>query len=130
MGQHFQEARKRIDFGEKSDSLAGHVASHFNGASALMVKDIRKKVSMKIAWKGNIISCMKTFGTNKCKLCMKGRTTVLRLKWEGPDKVMDSNSKLFGACRHNTKFHRSLVTGDIAAESFDDAVSAERVEGV
>jgi len=44
--------------------------------------------------------------------------------------LMNSNSELFGACRHNTKFHRFLVTGVIVAESTDDAVSAERVEGV
>jgi len=56
--------------------------------------------------------------------------SILKLKWKEPDKVMNSNSELFGACRHNTKFHRSLVTGDIVAESTDDAVSAERVEGV
>jgi len=61
---------------------------------------------------------------------MKERATILKLKWKGPDKVMDSNSELFGACRHNTKSHRSLATGDIAAGSTDDAVSAERVEGV
>jgi len=130
VGRHPQEACKHVDLGEGPDSLAGHAASHSNGASAVTVRDTREEASVETAWEGDVVSRMETSGTDKCELCMEGHATTLRLEWEGPGKVTDSSSELSGVRRRDMRPHRSLATGDIAAESTDDAVSAERVEGV
>jgi len=45
---------------------------------------------------------------------------------ENPNKLINSNSELFGGCRHKTRFHRYTMNGDIQS-STDDGLVPERV---
>ena len=87
----------------------------------------RAMVEMKVLWKGNIISCMKSFGKKNCKLCMKEKMEILN-KWEtNPNTLINSRSEIFGGCRHKPKLHRYLIRPHGQAGT-DDGVTPERVE--
>ena len=64
------------------------------------------KVQVDILWKGNPLSCVKTFGTRGCKLCAKERMAILKLVRLEPDKAINKNNEVYGACRHRPRFHR------------------------
>ena len=44
--------------------------------------------------------------TIKCKLCMKERTKILRHIYTDKGSIIDSNHKIYRACRHKTDLHR------------------------
>ncbi len=127
MQQHFSDTARLCNDGVKSDSFAAHFASHFNDTdedvARRMVRDI---VDMEVVWQGNAISCMKSFGKLSCRLCMKERLEILKQSRKNPDKLLNSNSELYGACRHKTKFHR--YTRNMPA-STDEGDNPERVLG-
>ena len=57
---------------------------------------------------------------------MKERLEILKQSRKNPDKLLNSNSELYGACRHKTKFHR--YTRNMPA-STDEGDNPERVLG-
>ena len=89
------------------------------------VPQARQMVDMDIVWQGDIISCMKSFGKKSCKLCMKERTTLLKMLNEKPDKMINAKSEIFGGCRHKTRFHRHTKKKQL---STDDGDFPERVD--
>lgn len=126
MEQHFGETTKLVNDGEKSDSFAAHFASHFlDQEQDARRQDIRNMVDMEIVWQGDAISCMKSFGQLNCRLCMKERLEILKQTRKYPDKLLNSKSELYGACRHKTKFHRL----EMNTASTDDGDNPERVFG-
>ena len=78
-------------------------------------------------WQGNSISCMKTFGKLNCKLCMKERINTLKMSQENPERLINSCGKIYGACRHRTRFHRFIREGNY---STDDAITQKKVSNV
>ena len=81
----------------------------------------------RIIWKGNIISCMKSFGKRSCKLCMKERIAILEVLENHPGRLMNSRSEAFGGCRHVTRFHGHLNRPH-EHPSTDDRLNPERVK--
>ena len=77
---------------------------------------------MEILWKGNPISCMRSFGQLNCSLCMKERLAILDEFRKNPTKLINSQKELYGSCRHRTRFHRYCT-----CESTDDGLGLERV---
>ena len=76
MGQHYGDVKRLVNNGTKSDSFAGHMAEHFKERNMkASVGMARAMVEMETLWKGNIISCMKSFGKRNYKLCMKENDT-------------------------------------------------------
>ena len=73
---------------------------------------------------------MKSFGQLNCNLCMKERTTILKVAKEekllGRSILINSKSEIYGACRHKTKFHRYHVN---EVTSADEGNNPERVKG-
>ena len=65
----------------------------------------------KVLWKGNILSLMKGFGTDRCKLFMKERTEIIRRMYFKQGELINSNFKIYGASRHKTSFHRYQQKG-------------------
>ena len=65
-------------------------------------------MEVEVIWKGNPISCVKSFGKLNCTLCMKERLAILNAlrDKEGKKKLINSNNELNSACRHKPKFHR------------------------
>ena len=49
---------------------------------------------------------MKTFGKPTCGLCMKEKINILQTIRRNPKIIINTQNELYGACRHNTKFHR------------------------
>ena len=102
MNQHFADVTNLVNKNQSSDSFAAHMAGHIhqnfkgeatNGLARAMVK-------LRILWQGDPISCMKTFGTNKCTLCMKERTSILNQSRKDHKMMVNSRSEIYGACRH------------------------------
>ena len=57
---------------------------------------------------------------------MEERIEILKASWKEPDKLINSRSELYGACRHNTKFHRYTINGKLGT---DDGSNLERALG-
>jgi len=105
-GEHAGEVCKLVNDGKQSDTFATHFATHFRGESGIKLGDVRKHMSVDILWEGNPITCMKTYGTNHCVLCMQERLAIMK-KWkEDKTKLINHRSELYGGCRHQTTFHR------------------------
>ena len=83
----------------------------------------RAMFGCKIIWRGNIISCMKSFGKRNCKLCMKERMAILEMIEKNPKKLINSRSELYGGCRHNTAFHRYDICSPVEHPSTDEGES-------
>ena len=78
---------------------------------------------MDILWKGNPISCSKSFGKLNCLLCMKERLLILKTPGDNAEKrLINSNNELYGACRHKSKFHRYTTTNS----NTDEGINPEK----
>ena len=112
MSQHFQDVRKLVRLDQSSDSFADHFAQHFEpGRDDVTAGKVREICQSRVLWQGNAISCMKSFGTRECKLCMKERLTILKSMKENQFGTINSNRELYGPCRHITRFHRYMKNG-------------------
>ena len=100
MNQHFSETRSLVSKNLTSDTFAKHFATHFTKGEKIATKDVRDKVSMDILWKGNPITCVKSFGKINCSLCMKERLLILKALGDKMDKkrLINSNNELYGTC--------------------------------
>jgi hypothetical protein len=106
MQQHFNDVKKLHKDGEKSDSYAKHFASQFSDINTLTPELQRNNITCKILWQGNPINVVKTFGTPNCALCNRERLEILKHSRKDPESLINSCNKIYGACRHNPKFHR------------------------
>ena len=88
--------------------------------------DVRKLVKMSILWEGNAISCNKSFGKINCQLCMSERISILtQIKSDfknGTNRSINTNSEIYGSCRHRPKFHRFYCP----PSADEERVSSER----
>ena len=86
------------------------------------------KVKVDILWKGNALSCVKTFGTRHCKLCSKERIAILHLTRKSPHLAINKCNEVHGACRHKPRFHRFAQSQTEAKNpSTDESIKDERV---
>ena len=83
-------------------------------------------MDFEIIWQGNPITCMKSFGKLSCLLCMRERMEILTRAKKNPDKQINSCGEIYGACRHNPKFHRYTMNNQA---STDDGFIPERALG-
>ena len=92
MTQHFNDTRKVINCGVQIDSFAKHFAEHCeekikNGTlKKVKTSDERDLMVIKVLWKGNQISVMKSFGKLNCQLCMNERILILENIRKGKKK--------------------------------------------
>jgi len=104
--QHLNQVKNLIEKGKRTTSFADHFASHFQNTNQVTIGEIREIVTVEIVWKGNPIGCMKTFGKKTCALCMRERLAIIdSFRWDRK-KLINSNSEIYGACQHKTRFHR------------------------
>ena len=91
---------------------------------------MRDLVEVKVIWRGNPISCVKSYGKLNCQLCMNERIAILNNIRKGKrlnqNLSINSNSEIYGACRHRPKFHRFTC----CPPSADEGRSPERSERV
>jgi hypothetical protein len=78
---------------------ARHFASIWpRGAAAPSPGMQQDLIECQILWQGNPISIIKTFGKSSCTLCNRERMEIVRLSQMIPDKLINSCSKIHGAC--------------------------------
>jgi GIY-YIG catalytic domain len=106
MQQHFNDVKLLHKQGIKSDSYARHFAKQFVNQKELTPETQRNNIQCEILWQGNPINVVKTFGTPNCALCNKERLAILKQSRKNPDSLINSCNEIYGACRHNPKFHR------------------------
>ena len=128
MNTHFSETRDLINNGNSSDSFAKHFASHFKDKNSITRNEIRNITNIEIIWQGNPISCIKSFKKPNCSLCNRERLEIYKAmkndKENNTNFLINSSNELYGACRHNPRFHRYC---SIVPQSTDEA-KAEKVE--
>ena len=92
----------------QSDSFVWHfvTVAKAENRDKLTRKDVRKCISVEILWQGNPITVMKMFGKLSCRLCMKEKIHILNEVCTKPKSTINRRNKLYGACRHKTRFHR------------------------
>ena len=78
-----------------------------------------------VIWQGNPINASKTFGTRGCILCTREKIAIIKAGRKEPEKLINSCSEIYGACRHKPKFHRYKEEGKTI--STDDPEKGERV---
>jgi hypothetical protein len=96
---HFQDVKLLMEKGvQHSDFYARHVASIWpQGAAPTPGRDL---IQCNILWQGNPLSVVKTFGKFTCALCNRERMKIIKLNRTIPDKLINSCSKIHGACCH------------------------------
>ena len=115
-----------------ADTFARHFATHVplplkqdsKGKPTLSSTELYPLLHVKVLWRGNPISCMESFGTLKCTICMKERRIILDRHNRSPNELINSRTEIYGACRHNPNFHRYCVP---ATASTDDRLISERI---
>ena len=110
MDGHFSGLLRLLNNGHKSDSFAVQFEQHFNTTTSR--KDLRKYMMFKVVKQLNHIGAMKTFTKPNCNLCMEERLTILKKLRDKRVTIMNKNSEIYGACRHNTCFHIFCLSTD------------------
>ena len=125
MEKHFNDVQKLLFKGIRSDTYAKHFATHFKKGTRPKPTELRAIQKFEIIWQGNPISASKTFGTRGCILCTREKIAVIKAGRKEPEKLINSCSEIYGACRHKPRFHRYKEEGKII--STDDPEKGERV---
>jgi hypothetical protein len=128
IGRHLGEVKQRVVEGKKATSFSAHFAQHCTKGVKPTGDELRRMIKVKVLWQGNPISCMKSFGTLRCSLCMRERIELLRAMEQEECQVINYCNEIFGACRHKTKFHRFLKEHtDVKNTSTDEGDKPEKV---
>ena len=101
-------------FGEQSNSLIRHLASHYQGQDIPTYAQLRATTKVELLWTGKALSLQKSFGVLRCRLCSKERLATLKAKWCQPALIMNSpRMEVHEVCKHRASFHRlrMLETG-------------------
>ncbi len=80
-------------------------------------------IKCEVLWRRNPISAVKTFGKNICALCNREQMEIIKISRTTPDILINSCSKIHGACHHRPRFHRYHEQ----KPSADDCRKRERV---
>ena len=111
MDSHFSNLQRLVKNGQKSDSFAAHSEQHVNTTTSCI--DLRKYMTVKVLKQLNPIGAMKTFTKHNFNLCMEERLTILKNIRDKRVTVINKNSEIYRASRHNMTFHEfCLSTND------------------
>ena len=69
-------------------------------------QELRALMSFKVLNSSNPILAKKTIGTNQSKLCTDEKIRILKNSKNSGTNLINKCFKVYGACRHRTKFHR------------------------
>ena len=110
MSEHFLAVNNLAINGKASDTFAAHFAEHYpNGCPAQF---LRENIDFEVLQQCNPISCVRSFKTLSCQLCAKERLAILRASMNSSVQLINKSSEIYGACRHNPRFHRFPSTDD------------------
>ena len=77
----------------------------------------------------NPFSVMKTFKTHNCMICNNEKLQILKFSKSNPNQIINSRSEIYGACRHNTHFHRYKEEAEISADESTKDKKVKRKRG-
>ena len=106
MQQHVQDVRKLVISEKNSDSFAAHFANQVPQNTEKKAINGYVDFRVELIWKGDPLTCVKTFGTRRCKLCAKERLEIIKMCKFKPNEIINKCNEVYGACRHKPKFHR------------------------
>ena len=109
MKQHYDDVGKFFRKGTQTDTFAKHFVRHFR--SVPTANDVRQKCEMKILQQINPFGFVKRVRSHSCQLCNVERYWLIKARMKG-DKLMNANSEIYGACRHQSSFHRFQLSTD------------------
>jgi hypothetical protein len=125
MKGHFQDVKKLMENGVHLDSYAPHFAGVWPRGAAVPTPGMQHDlVKCEIIWQGNPISVVKTFGKNTCALCNREQMEIIKISRSTPNILINSCSKIHGACRQKPRFHRYHKQDNPSA---DDCKKREKV---
>ena len=110
MDGHFSDLLRLLKNGQKSDSFAAHFKQHFNTTTSRTY--LRKYMTLKVVKQLNPIGAMTTFTKHYFNLCMEERLMILKKIRDKRVTIMNKNSEIYEACRHNNCFHRFFLSTD------------------
>ena len=129
MNTHFSETKQLVNDNMLSDSFAKHFAGHFNNNERIARGDVRNITKIEILWQGKPISSIKTFKKLNCNLCTRERIEIYKAmkrdKENNTNFLINSLNEVYGACRHNPKFHRYC---SIIPKSADDVILQKKLD--
>ena len=109
MKQHYDDVGKFFRKGTLTDTFAKHFVRHFGSVPA--ANDVRRKCEMKILQRINPFGFQKRVRSHSCQLCSAERYWLIKARMKG-DNLMNANSEIYGACRHQSCFHRFQLSTD------------------
>ena len=110
MNSHFYDLQRLLKNEQRLDSFAAHLVQHFNIITSRT--DLCKYMTPKLVKQLNPIGAMKKVMQPNCNLCMQECLTILKKLRDKRVTVMNKNSEIYGACQHNTTFHRFCLSAD------------------
>eukprot|EP00957_Ditylum_brightwellii_P171542 13060076-Ditylum_brightwellii.AAC.1 len=81
-------------------------------------KRLWAKLMFNVVYQRNPIIAVHSFGTNRCKVCMREQVEILRRSFDPTVKLMNSQSEIHSTYLHKPYFHRF---------SADEAIEANKV---
>ena len=110
MHQHHADASWLRLRGLASDSFAEHTVSHLPPRISPTAAAMAERWQYEIVWRGDPIKTMTSFGTLECRLCMREKITILNASWDSPERMLNKQREIYGACHHKAKFHALTKT--------------------
>jgi hypothetical protein len=104
---HFQDIKKLMEKGVHFNSYARHFVDIWPGGAIVPTPGMQHDlINHEIIWQSNPISVVKTFRKSTCSLCNRERMDIFKLSQSISNRLINSCSKIHGACRHKPRFHR------------------------
>ena len=104
MEQIFQDIAQKVQHDKNSDTFADHFATHFDQKPT--PQQCRETMKFEVLAKVNPIGSMKTWGKPSCTLGMKEGLEIVSRSRCRYRNLINACSEIYGACRHNPRFHR------------------------
>ena len=117
-----------------TSTLVSHLVHHLNTVheptSTIRASHVRRLLRVGVVWKGNPIGCSKTFGTVKCRLCMKERILLFKNRLKSSDLLLNNNLGIHQGCNcvRKMRFHRLQRKYIPCPDSTDEGHVPERSE--
>jgi hypothetical protein len=111
MAGHFALLSKYMRKHKDSSSLVKHLAQkdhwpELAQGEITTPKQLRAKLIFNVVYQGNPISAVRSFGTNRCKICMKEQIEILKHSFDPTVKLMNSRLEIHSSYLHKPEFRR------------------------
>ena len=79
-----------------------------------------------ILYEGNPLKMVKTYGSNKCILCMEERLAIFKESCRNKKKIINKRDEIYTTCNHNVYFHHySKNTEELTGAAKKDFICPE-----